>query len=290
MVLRIDPTVPLVWRTPDSIQLGVDAPLALIDPVTEPIERMVAALVAGISRTGLEMIARSSRAAPGEADRLLTRLAPALMRPAAATTGVTLVEGRGATAALLRQLLGEPTGDPDLVVLVDHNVTRPERAAHWLRRDVPHLPIVYGDRVARIGPVVEPGLGPCVRCLELHRRDADPAWPAIATQLLGRASPIESPLLAAEVAATAVRIVTLRSTAGPSSARSTTIGAETGERDEQTWEPHPGCGCIHFEADGPGTAAGGLSAARTGTATASAHARDRRQRRPSSAAAGGAPG
>ena len=53
-------------------------------------------------------------------------------------------------------------------------------------RDVPHLAVVFDDDGARVGPLVEPGAGPCLRCLDLGRRDADPAWPAIAAQLAGR--------------------------------------------------------------------------------------------------------
>ena len=244
----------MVWRTPDSIQFGVDAPLAVIDQVTEPIERMIAALVAGISRSGLDMIARSTRAATGEADRLLALLRPALSTRVGEPTRTVLVDGSGPTASLLRQLLGEPGERPDLVVLVAHHVTPPEQAAHWLRHDVPHLAIVYGDSAVQLGPLVEPGTGPCLRCLELHRSDADPAWPAIATQLLGRASLLETPSMATEVAAAAVRMV--RESARWS-ARSIAIVAEDGSRVERQWQPHPECGCIRLpdalaEAEAPG--------------------------------------
>lgn len=294
MVLRIDPTVPLVWRTPDCIQLGVDAPLAVIDQVTEPIERMVAALVAGISRSGLDMIARSTRAAAGEADRLLALLDPVLSSPVRARAGSVLVEGSGPTASLLRQLLGEPGDDPDLVVLVAHHVTRPERAAQLLRRDVPHLAIVYGDSEVRIGPVVEPGSGPCLRCLELHRRDADPAWPAIATQLLGRSSQLERPLLATEVAAAAARVALGRLASGPGSAVGITIAGADGSRVERRWQPHPECGCIRLpEALGEGEALSApeaLSAGRPESGRAIARLPGRSPSPPSSTPAGAALG
>jgi hypothetical protein len=269
MVLRIDPTVPMVWRTPDTVQFGVDAPLSVIDRVTEPIERMIAALLAGISRSGLEMIARSTRAAPGELERLLALIAPALEVPTASADSTVSVEGAGPTASLLRQLLcpaatTDPAAEPELVVLVGHHVIPPERAAHWLRRDVPHLPIVYGDSVVRIGPLVDPGVGPCVRCVELHRRDADPAWPAIATQLLGRVSPIESALLATEVAAAGSRLVRERLARGSASALSIAIGAADGGREESLWSAHPECGCIRFPDAEP------LSGGRPESGTASA--------------------
>jgi len=283
----------MVWRTPDSIQFGVDAPLAVIDQVTEPIERMIAALVAGISRSGLDMIARSARAAAGEADRLLALLAPALSPSVRERTGTVLVEGSGPTASLLRQLLGEPGENPDLVVLIAHHVTPPERAAHWLRHDVPHLAIVYGDSAVQLGPVVEPGNGPCLRCLELHRRDADPAWPAIATQLLGRASMLETPSMATEVAAAAARMV--RESARGSalwSARSIAIVAEDGSRVERQWQPHPECGCIRLpEALGDAEAvgeAGALSEGQRESGRAIVRLPGRSPSRPNSGPAGAA--
>jgi hypothetical protein len=35
MILRLDPRFPMVWRTPTSVQLGIDPPLVILDPVTE---------------------------------------------------------------------------------------------------------------------------------------------------------------------------------------------------------------------------------------------------------------
>jgi hypothetical protein len=34
-----------------------------------------------------------------------------------------------------------------------------------------------------VGPLVLPGLTSCLRCADLHRRDRDPAWTALAVQL-----------------------------------------------------------------------------------------------------------
>jgi bacteriocin biosynthesis cyclodehydratase domain-containing protein len=57
----------------------------------------------------------------------------------------------------------------------------------WLSAvaDRPHLPVVVREATAVIGPLVLPGRTPCVRCLELARRDRDPAWPLLAAQLAG---------------------------------------------------------------------------------------------------------
>jgi len=45
-----------------------------------------------------------------------------------------------------------------------------------------HLPIRFHHARATVGPVVVPGRTPCCRCLALHLRDRDRAWPAMAAQ------------------------------------------------------------------------------------------------------------
>jgi bacteriocin biosynthesis cyclodehydratase domain-containing protein len=107
---------------------------------------------------------------------------------------------------------------------------------------------VVTDAASVVGPFVEPGDGPCLRCLELHRRDADPSWPAIATQLLGRRSAAQSAVLVAETAAAVGRLVMARLTVGAGDAASTRIDAATGERTVQHWGVHEECGCRGVDA------------------------------------------
>lgn len=255
MILRLDPRLPLVWRSPSSVQLGVDPVVVVLDDVTERDERMLAALVVGVSDSGLAMIAGGHL---DELDTLLAALGPALAsaptRPSSATvavhgsdslvsaiastlahSGIDVVTGPDATA------LAEQS--PALAIVAAHHVLPPEAHTLWLRRDVPHLPVVLGDASVTVGPVVEPGAGPCLVCLELHRRDRDPAWPAIATQLLGRHSRAESPVLVMEGAAAACRMVLERIGAGPAGAASVRIDAASGRREVRAWQPHPECGC-----------------------------------------------
>src|SRR5690625_7382531 len=53
-----------------------------------------------------------------------------------------------------------------------------------MRQDIPHLSILMADDHATVDPVVIPGKSPCLRCLDLHRDDHEPAWPMLATQLM----------------------------------------------------------------------------------------------------------
>ncbi|WP_181397175.1 TOMM precursor leader peptide-binding protein [Cryobacterium arcticum] len=277
MIVRLDPRYPLVWRSPDTIQLGIDRPLAIVPGVTAPLEGVIDALRAGVPWSGALMLGREAGASDAATTALLQALAPALLdtdaRPAAAgpaeaepaaearapathrPVAVVHVDGAGPTARRIRQLLadlgltvlqpGQAGPDPSLAVIVDHFVLSPERHNRWLRRDLPHLPVLFSDTEARIGPLVEPGAGPCLTCLELDRVDADPAWPAIATQLLHRTAPTETTRVGIEVAATVAAIVHDRVFAASNefAATSIAIDAESLSVRRRAHRPHERCGC-----------------------------------------------
>ena len=212
MVLKLADDVATVWRTPTSLQLGIDAPRVVIDEVGAGEERLITALRRGISPSGWSMLARDSGVTEQRAGDLLAALEPVLAHAAAPASGHALVLGDGpistSLAALLHDAgrLARPDDTksrrrPALVVLVAPWVVGPEDAQHWLRRDVPHLPVVASDRSVTVGPFVEPGSGPCLYCGYLTRSDADPAWPAIAAQLWGRPAPRLSAMTVSAVAA-----------------------------------------------------------------------------------------
>ena len=89
------------------------------------------------------------------------------------------VGGRQATfgAAL------DPPARPDLVVLTAVGAIRAEAGEPWLRRGIPHLPLVAQAHRVQVGPLITGGAGPCLSCMDLHRRDKDAAWPALLSQL-----------------------------------------------------------------------------------------------------------
>jgi hypothetical protein len=69
-------------------------------------------------------------------------------------------------------------------VTLGHLVTRPATYIRWLNRDAPHLNIAYNLYDCQISPIVVPGQTPCLNCFAEFKVDLDPAWPAIASQLL----------------------------------------------------------------------------------------------------------
>ena len=261
MILKLNSRYPVLWRTPTSLQVGLDPALLRIENVTEAQERMLAALAVGITEPGLAIIAGGSG---DEVDVLVRLLAPALVHeaPESAVKSVA-ISGDGAivgavaatfSASGVRVWIGadaETHGRtrPDFAVLVHRFVVPPALHGFWLRRDVPHLPIVFSDTGVLIGPIIEPGIGPCLLCLELHRRDGDQSWPAIASQLLGRSGSAETPLLAAETAGIAARLVIDRLLHGAGDAISVRINGETGDVEKMIWHAHPECGCLGLQSE-----------------------------------------
>lgn len=264
MTTRIDPRRPLLWRTPHSLQIGVDDSVVL-DHVHTGAEHLIAALQAGFPGHVEDRLADAFGIGHAEFERVMSTLAPVIergddpFRSGKAAPALVAIDGSGPVAEPLRQLLGdqsavelvEPIGAPtdhrsvDLAVLCSDYVIAPSRYAPWLRDDVPHLPIVLGDRTVRIGPFVTPGDGPCLHCVELHRRDADPAWPAVASQLLGRRSSLDSLLLGSEIAARAARLVLRRIAADVPVLAGTQliVDASTGGIRRRVVREHSRCAC-----------------------------------------------
>jgi hypothetical protein len=261
MVLRLDPRFPAVWRNPFSLQFGVSPRTVVLHHLDEATERMLAALASGISRSGLTMIAHSAGASDADVDALLARLEPVLVHPVDAEPRRVVVTGTGRLAERLIAVLAaldvrvtvaasveaaEAT-ECELAVAIGHYVLDPALHGLWLRRDITHLPVVYGNSSIAIGPFVVPGLTPCLYCLQRHASDADPAWPAISAQLWGRKSPADTELMAGEAAAIVAREVVARLGADRGHRSSQlVIEAATGARSHREFEFHPDCGCVDF--------------------------------------------
>ena len=254
MVLKVVVGVPLVWRSPSSLQFGVDAPLAVLKELDEGTERIVAALVSGISRSGFDMMARSVGLDAVAAEALLAKLEPVLGE-SPATVGSVAVTGSGSLAEELRRILdaggllvASEESSLDLVVIVAGWLVGAKDHGTWLRRDISHVPVMVSDGGITVGPFVEPGCGPCLYCIQLAMTDDDPAWPAIATQLWSRPAPPLTLLAVAEAAAFTIRRIRERLAAGPPGATPTEatswrLAAANGELSSRAWTRHSACRC-----------------------------------------------
>ncbi len=139
---------------------------------------------------------------------------------------------------------------PDVVVLVESDVADPDRAPALVTVGTVHLSVVVREADTVVGPLVLPGDGPCLRCLDLHRTDADPLWPVLARQLRSSA-PSDEPATTAVVAsglATAAVLAHLDGAAGTARGTTFEISAPDVVPRQRTWAVHPDCGCTALPA------------------------------------------
>lgn len=264
MAPRIDPALPLVWRSPTTLQLGAAAPRVVVHDAGSLETGLISALRSGASVPTLRTIGGGLGASPSDVDALLAELAPAFMAEphepdAPAQRPTVLVDADQPLAGLVSSGLGllgyevstAPADEaPDGVAAVVIGATwvvSPARHLPWLRRDVPHLAIVFDDEGVRVGPFVEPGAGPCLRCIDLARRDTDAAWPLIAAQLAGRPAATATTRATFDAATFAAALVDdrLRWGATPLAAASVRLsGARAmGQESRHPHDPHAECGC-----------------------------------------------
>jgi bacteriocin biosynthesis cyclodehydratase domain-containing protein len=144
----------------------------------------------------------------------------------------------------LRPLCGEAA---DLVVLTRPWAASDPVAAAALDARVPHLVATVRGEVGVVGPLVVPGATSCLRCGDLHRRDADPRWPRLAAQLTAAEPPPAGATLTClvTVATAALQVLAyLDGSAAPATLDATVELRPPDLRPRiRRWPPHPACGC-----------------------------------------------
>jgi bacteriocin biosynthesis cyclodehydratase domain-containing protein len=123
----------------------------------------------------------------------------------------------------------------------------------WVRDGVPHLVLRLVEGHAVVGPFVEPGRTACLRCLDAHHTDVDPAWPLLVTQYASAVARVRDdtvpepvdPLLAAIAAAWGAReLVSHVEGRRPATASATVrLDPHLTALESQGWPRHPACGC-----------------------------------------------
>lgn len=243
--VQINPSVPLVWRDHSTAQAGIDPVLVRFDDVDDATARALGELVKGTSTTRLAALLGPRKSAELQAHcgpALEPSLEPSL--PRVAVIGkhphTTLIAGVlvGVTSGIVccDSTEGIDVSTFDVAVLVSNFVVSPIDSQPWLAHDVPHVPVVFTESGAVIGPLVRPGESACLSCVELHRLDKDAAWGAIAPQVWGRPVTVSS-ALATRAAACLVSV--LSEPAG----RVTHLSGRTFTKRVTTSSHHPRCAC-----------------------------------------------
>lgn len=258
--LQIDPSIHSAWISPTTLRFGIDHPIVVLSDPPARIERLVEALRAGMPAEHYPQVALAFGVNALERDELLEKLRPTLLPSSMATSPppslrIHLDEDSAVKTPFVTQLIDAghrlvASERAELVILTSQFACMPSRARTWMTQGVIHLPVVFGESSVSIGPLVGVNQNPCTFCAELSRVDADPAWPAIASQCMGKRAPTNEPAMAGMTVAVVVDIL-----------REWSCGAEvlTNERlvvrnkarsgfalSRESLHVHPKCDCQTF--------------------------------------------
>lgn len=151
---------------------------------------------------------------------------------------------------------GPRTGAAPQELLVVVGVGEPlrRRLDECVEDGTPHLVLRFVEGRAVLGPFVVPGRTACMHCVDLHRTDADHAWPLLLEQYSrltrhDRSDGVPEPVdaaLAAVATGWAVRDVAAHLTgqAPVTRSRTFTMTPELVEVVLQEWPQRPDCGCV----------------------------------------------
>lgn len=156
-------------------------------------------------------------------------------------TAVAAAVARAAPGTDVREIRRGPVS---LLVQLAHDEPAAVVAAAHAGRRQPHLSVRIRDGAAIVGPFVPAAGGPCLNCLDLHRRERDPEWPgAPAPPGPGAAEPCTvATVLTATGFATAEVLAFLDGGAPETRGAAVEISAP-GRSRRRSWPPHPSCTC-----------------------------------------------
>ena len=147
-----------------------------------------------------------------------------------------------------------PDTAPDLLVLAGEGPVDDDRRRALHVTGTPHLAVTVGIEHGVVGPLVVPGLTSCLRCADLHRRDRDPQWSVLATQLAlprryGPSTDVVVATLTAGVAA--LQALAFLDGADPAAVDGTLeLRLPDWRVRRRSWTPHPSCDCGLITAPG----------------------------------------
>jgi hypothetical protein len=141
-----------------------------------------------------------------------------------------------------------PLRDGTATFVVRAGMHRPAELAalSYATRGVPHLCVDLRDGVAIVGPLVPPAGSPCLNCIELHRRDRDPAWPALAAQLSTGPDPIQPCTVSTALIAVGYavdEVLTFLDGGVPQTIGTTIEITGPGRERRRNWPIHRRCDC-----------------------------------------------
>jgi hypothetical protein len=137
-------------------------------------------------------------------------------------------------------------GQATFAVLIGFSAPAALTALSLGSRRLAHLSVAVRDGAVIVGPLVRPGLTPCLNCLDLHRLDRDPAWARVAAQLQTgpeAAEPLTATTALAGAAYAAAEVLAHIDGGVPATLGATVEIAVPGQSTRRRWSLHPRCDC-----------------------------------------------
>jgi bacteriocin biosynthesis cyclodehydratase domain-containing protein len=135
-------------------------------------------------------------------------------------------------------------GQATFAVLVGPTAPATLMAHSYGKRRLAHLAVSVRDGTVVVGPLVRPGNTPCLNCLDMHRRDRDPGWQAVAAELSNDADDaVEATTALAGAAYAAAEVLAHIDGAVTRTVGATVEIATPGQPVRRQWTQHPECGC-----------------------------------------------
>lgn len=158
-------------------------------------------------------------------------------------------------ATRLRDLLGatgvelSTVSAPDLIVLCSAAPVPRALVDPWLADGTPHLVMCGTGHPGslRVGPLVEPGVTACLRCIDAAEAVDDPRRPLLVEQLAVRTAAPINPLTVAFALTWAARDITSFVEGRTAATWSATVDADASLPVVRPWVRQPDCGCCWDE-------------------------------------------
>jgi hypothetical protein len=132
-------------------------------------------------------------------------------------------------------------GTATLVIQLDHDEPVALLAEAHARRQQPHLAVTIREGVPVIGPLVPSSGGPCLNCLDLHRKDRDATWASVSRP--DALEPCAVPTLLAAVAYATAEALAFLDGGSPETLGASAEINSPGRLRKRSWSPHPRCKC-----------------------------------------------
>lgn len=228
-VFHIRSSRPLVWRTPHSLQIGIDHPVTTLEDVPDQAAPLIHALQSGVSRDGYLLLAKQLNVRQPVALALVEGLSSAFEDEEARVRPRLVVSGHSVARVIVAETMSqwgyevslanspEPTQSDVVHLLAADYLTDPQWLSRYGSGRSPHVPLVFSDHSVTAGPLIIPGATPCLSCRELFLREVEPHWLSLGSQLWGQPAPtatVENARLAAVLVSIVLGELHLDDTAG----------------------------------------------------------------------------